>query len=242
MYLPSTTATDVQHQDVDVAVLPIGSFEQHGSHLPLSTDSMIAGLIAERLASAYTLMLLPTLPISCSHEHDGVLAGTVSIRSTTLHALVNDIADSLANQGIRRIALISGHGGNYILQHLAQEASASRTRSMLVYPTSRDWDAARTTAGCELTASQDMHAGEGETSILLHAAPHLVRDSYRTADHRADHRPDLLLRGLSAYAEHGTIGQPSLATADKGRALLDGLTELFAPRLDSLRAAPQDRS
>ncbi|MFC7344979.1 creatininase family protein [Saccharopolyspora griseoalba] len=236
MFLPSTTAADVKKQNLDAAVLPIGSFEQHGAHLPLATDSMIAWLIAERLATTYNLMLLPTIPFSCSHEHEGVLAGTVSIASTTLYAQVNDIADSLQRQGIRRIALISGHGGNYVLSNVAQEVSASRNRAMLVYP-DKIWDQARDDAGCELTASQDMHAGEGETSILLHAAPDQVGD-YMSADHRADQRPDLLLHGLGHYAPEGTIGQPSLASADKGKRLLDALQDLFAERLEQLRAAP----
>ncbi|MEV4649011.1 creatininase family protein [Saccharopolyspora sp. NPDC049357] len=237
MILPSTTATAAKHQAADVALLPIGSFEQHGAHLPLATDSLIAGLIAERIASAYDLLLLPTIPISCSHEHEGLLAGTTSIRASTLYTLVNDIADSLERQGIHRLALISGHGGNYVLSNVAQEASASRTRRMLVYPSSADWNAARTAAGCELTASEDMHAGEGETSILLHAAPSQVGD-YKRADHRADHRPDLLLHGVEAYAPNGVIGQPSLASAEKGRSLLDALTNQFAARLEQLRAAP----
>ncbi|MEV5542065.1 hypothetical protein AB0L13_35055 [Saccharopolyspora shandongensis] len=63
-----------------------------------------------------------------------------------------------------------------------------------IHPGSGFWQRARQAAGCELTAPQDMHAGEGETSILLHAASSLVRDGYETADHRADERPDLLLR------------------------------------------------
>lgn len=236
MFLPSTTATEVQRQGADVAVLPIGSFEQHGAHLPLATDSLIAGFIAERIASAYDLLLLPTIPISCSHEHEGLLAGTTSIRASTLYAVVNDVADSLERQGIHRLALISGHGGNYVLSNVAQETSAGRTRRMLVYPASAEWNAARTVAGCELTANEDMHAGEGETSILLHADPALV-GNYHRADHRADVRPDLLLHGVEVYAPNGVIGQPSLASAEKGGALLDALTGQFAARLEQLRAA-----
>ncbi|MEV5543722.1 creatininase family protein [Saccharopolyspora shandongensis] len=106
--LPTTTAVDEQRRKADVALLPVGSFEQHGAHLPLATDSMIAHIIATRLCDAYDLLLLPPITISCSHEHEGLLAGTVSIRATTLHAAITDISASLDRQGIRRLALISG--------------------------------------------------------------------------------------------------------------------------------------
>ncbi|MEV5543723.1 creatininase family protein [Saccharopolyspora shandongensis] len=118
---------------------------------------------------------------------------------------------------------------------MAQEASVPRSRRIIVYPGSSVWQTARQAAGCELTASQAMHAGEGETSILLHAAPLLVRDGYETADHRADERPDLLLHGLRAYTSTGVVGQPSLASAQKGAALLDAFESQFARRLDELR-------
>jgi creatinine amidohydrolase len=79
-----------------------------------------------------------------------------------------------------------------------------------------------------------MHAGEIETSLLLHLSPHLVGDGYRDADHLAD-RPDLLLLGMRGYTTSGVIGQPSLATADKGKAILDSLSATFARTLRLLQ-------
>ncbi|GGI76840.1 creatinine amidohydrolase [Saccharopolyspora subtropica] len=238
MYLlPTITAADAQRLNADVALLPVGSFEQHGACLPLATDSLIAHIIATRLADAYGLLLLPPITISCSHEHEGLpgLAGTVSIRATTLSAVVTDIADSLERQGIQRLAIINGHGGNYVLSHVAQEASVSPSRRILLYPGSGAWDRARKAAGCDLAAHQDMHAGEGETSILLHALPELVGEGYRGADHRADIRPDLLLHGMRPYTNTGVIGEPSKASAEKGAALLREFERDFGDRLAELR-------
>src|SRR3712207_3611053 len=109
--LTTATSPDVRDAAPDTAVLPVGSFEQHGSHLPLITDTAIACIIAKAVADAHGLFLLPPITISCSHEHAD-FAGTVSISATTLTQVVEDILASLNAQGIRKLILINGHGGN----------------------------------------------------------------------------------------------------------------------------------
>jgi hypothetical protein len=96
-----TTATSREEQEhaARVAVLPVGSFEQHGDFLPLITDTVVASLIARRLSAEYGLFLLPPITVSCSHEHSG-FAGTVSISASTLAAVVTDVAESLRAAGI----------------------------------------------------------------------------------------------------------------------------------------------
>jgi creatinine amidohydrolase len=108
------TSAEVAATEPWVAVLPIGSFEQHGAFLPLATDTIVACAIAEALAAAYPLLLLPPITVSCSHEH-AAWPGTVSISATTLTAVVTDIRNSLQRSGIDRLALVNGHGGNYVL-------------------------------------------------------------------------------------------------------------------------------
>jgi creatinine amidohydrolase len=223
--LTTATSTDEQRRGAQLAVLPIGSFEQHGNHLPLMTDTIVACAVAKAVADEYNLFLLPPLTVSCSHEHAG-FAGTVSIRASTLYTVVNDIADSLDRAGIHALALVNGHGGNYVLSNVVQEAN-ERGRRMILFPRREDWDTARREAGLVASAHDDMHGGELETSLLLHLDEALVREDYVKADYEAPNRPDLLTLGMTGYTTSGIIGRPSLASSIKGAALLAGLTRSF---------------
>jgi creatinine amidohydrolase len=231
--ITTATSADERRREADVAVLPIGSFEQHGDFLPLATDTLIAAAIAQRVSVKHDLFLLPPLTISCSHEH-GAFAGTVSIRSTTLALVVNDIMASVQASGIKALAIVNGHGGNYVLSNVTQEANANG-HHVALFPSRHDWGVARDAAGLDSSSSEDMHAGELEVSVLLHVNPDLVRPAYQQADHPAHPRHHLLTLGIAAYSETGVIGYPSRASAAKGSALLDNLTASFAGHLALLR-------
>ncbi|MER6857978.1 creatininase family protein [Streptomyces pilosus] len=227
--LPADTTEDVRMRGAGVsqqiAVLPVGSFEQHGPYLPLATDTLVACAVAREIAGAYPVHLLPPVPISCSHEH-AAWPGTVSLSAVTLHAVIRDIADSLRRSGVDTLVLVNGHGGNYVLGNAVQEASA-RGERMALYPAPEDWETARERAGVVTSLLTDMHAGEIEASILLHTHPELLRPGYETSDHVADDRRHLLTLGMSAYTDSGVIGRPSLASAEKGKQLLASLVDSF---------------
>jgi creatinine amidohydrolase len=233
--LPTATTSDEKTRDADCAVLPVGSFEQHGDYLPLITDTLIASAIAREIANAYPLLQLPPVTISCSQEHRA-WRGTVSISSSTLHAIVDDIYRSISDAGLTSLVILNCHGGNYVLANIVQEGNAQGKR-MAFFPSPWDWAGARQSAGLASSSHEDMHAGELETSILLHANPELVRDGYQAADWVADDRRHLLTTGMSEYTQSGVIGRPSLASAEKGKALLASLVESFASVLEVLRRA-----
>jgi creatinine amidohydrolase len=230
--LPLGTTVEARDRKADVALLPIGSFEQHGAFLPLATDTIIACTIAQEIAAVHPVEPLPPITISCSHEH-AAWAGTVSISAATLYAVVRDIADSLRRSGISSLVLVNGHGGNYVLGNVVQETAGTRQR-MALFPGPDDWARAHAAAGLRTSLDSDMHAGELETSILLHAHPQLVRPGHESGDRLADRRPHMLTMGLDAYTESGVVGRPSLATARKGEILLASLVESFDEYLSVL--------
>src|SRR5207244_9225109 len=119
------------------------------------------------------VLQLPPVTISCSHEHAG-WAGTVSISAGTLSAIVNDVAESLRRAGIDRLVVVNGHGGNYVLSNVVQESGGRAA----LFPTEVDWARARKAGGIETPVDSDMHAGELETSSLLHAHATLVRPDF----------------------------------------------------------------
>lgn len=233
--MPDLVPTHTSHEvgSASTALFPIGSFEQHGAHLPLATDAIVAMTVARELADAYDVQLLPPLTISCSQEHQA-FPGTVSIRSSTLGMIVDDVAASLRQSGVQSLVLVNCHGGNAVLSNVVRESSAGR-QSMAIFPSGDDWKKARRDAGMLSSHHEDMHGGELETSILLHAHPELVHDGYESADWIADDRRLLDTVGMEAYTTSGIIGRPSLATAAKGELVLRSLVESFAEYLETLK-------
>jgi creatinine amidohydrolase len=144
------------------------------------------------------------------------------------------VAASLVAQGIGRLALVNGHGGNYVLSNVVQTANAASPATMTLFPTRSDWEHARQAAGLQTTSHEDMHAGELEVSILAAAWPDSVQHGAYSADHLVDDRSMLLIHGMTRYTDNGVIGQPSAGTAAKGKAILDSLVTSFADHLTAL--------
>jgi len=237
--LPTTTTIDTATVDAAIAVLPVGSFEQHGPYLPLVTDTLIAIAVADAIAGHHpNVFQLPAVTYSCSHEH-AAFPGTISISATTLSAIIADITESCAHQGITAVIIVNAHGGNAVLTNVVQQANLHGSLRIGLYPSREDWAETRIAAGIISSSHDDMHAGQLETSVLLAAYPDYVRDGWNTADHSAPDRRYLTTLGINAYSHTGVIGQPSQATKEKGLAAL-GHLGAAAGTLIGLLAASHD--
>lgn len=234
-----------------VALLPIGAVEQHGPHLPLGTDLMIAEAVAEaaaaRLDPAIDLLLLPTQAVGLSPEHAN-FAGTLSLEAETLIAALTEIGRSAAAAGIVKLAILNSHGGqpqivDLVAQRLRAEADMLVARANTFrfdLPVGLVDDAERRFG---------WHGGEIETSLMLHIAPDLVRrealaDFANAAAPLAVRFPSLAGPGapVSWMAEDlnpaGATGNAARATAETGRLILDAFADQFAAILADLARWP----
>ena len=149
--------------------------------------------------------------------------GHRELSATTLAAVIGDMSRSLGQQDVNALIVVNGHGGNYVLANIVQEANTVNAIRVGLYPSRDDWTEARHAAGISSNNHDDMHAGELETSILLAAHPTYVRVGWQNSDHTASDRRYLTTLGIGAYTKSGVIGYPSRANADKGYLVLDHL-------------------
>jgi creatinine amidohydrolase len=240
MDLHRHTWTDVAETATDLAVVPVGSTEQHGPHAPLGTDFLAAERVAEAGAERLDgdVMVAPPIPVGISREHRQ-FTGTLWVSPDTFRDYVREVAESLVHHGWNRIVLVNGHGGNApALGEVAAELS--RDEDALVVPFT--WFDA-------VDGAFDMgHAGAVETSFLLHDCPDLVRSERLEAGREGgSERWGDWVSGTNVahdsaeFSENGTVGDPTKATAAEGESLLEGAAVALETLLEAVAARSTDR-
>jgi creatinine amidohydrolase/Fe(II)-dependent formamide hydrolase-like protein len=231
-------------EQVDIALLAVGSIEQHGPHLPLDSDAFDANYLALRVAEACSdpkPLVLPNISYGVSYHHEG-FKGTVSISNDTLVKLVYDIGISVSRNGIKKLVIINGHGGNSpALNHAAQMIN----RDSHIFVCVDTGETSDVDIYALVETPNDVHAGEIETSTALAVRPHLVKmdQAYREVPEFSSRYLDFTSkRGVLWYAytrkisNSGVMGDPTKASAEKGKKIWEMMITHLVALVEDLKS------
>jgi creatinine amidohydrolase len=234
-----------------IAVLPVAAIEQHGPHLPVSTDTTIMNGMLEtmiaRLPAELDIRILPVQAVGKSNEHLHA-PGTLTLTAPTLIAAWTELGLSIARAGVRKLIVVNSHGGNEEIMGIVTRELRVREK-MLAVKTS--WQRFGRPAGMysDLEERQGIHGGDVETSLMLHFRPDLVdmgkAENFVSNVARAEKEFSLLRHtGTHAFAwmardlnPHGVVGEAALATAEKGRLTAEHQADGFITLLKDVRKA-----
>ncbi|HEU4676483.1 MAG TPA: mycofactocin biosynthesis peptidyl-dipeptidase MftE [Motilibacteraceae bacterium] len=225
MRLAAATWPEVDRHVRELLVVPLGSLEQHGPHLPLRTDTLVAEAVSQRVhENRPGSGLAPAIAIGASGEHAD-FPGTLSIGTDALcHLLVELVRHATLHWP--GVLVLNGHGGNLAAVRQAAERCAAEGRALEVV-----------TLGLP---GMDAHAGRAETSMLLHLAPSEVRLDLAEAGRTepiAELLPVMVEHGVRAVSPNGVLGDPAGASEEEGAELVDGLVRLALAGYDRAVAA-----
>jgi creatinine amidohydrolase len=238
MHLEAGTWTDADATDAELALLPVGSTEQHGPHAPLGTDTLTASAVAARAAEQHDdpVIVAPAVPVAVAEEHRA-FTGTLWTSESTLRAYVRDIVASLAHHGWTRIVLVNGHGGNVAA---LREVAGRISRHDAAYAVPFTWF---DEVG---EHSSDMgHGGPLETSLLQHTNPETVHEErLAAAGENGSHRWGEwqgrvnLAFDSAEFTDNGVVGDPREGSADLGELLLKTAADALVDLLDAVVDRP----
>lgn len=216
------TSDEIKKSGVDTAVIPIGSIEQHGPHLPIGMDHLAAKTIAKGIAEKIGALLYPSIPFSTCYEHKGS-KGTLCMRPITLYQVLQDLVLNLREQGINKVIFYIWHGGVFIAGPAIRELNAlydDVTVLLVSEVTNNKIEALFETKG-------EMHAGEEETSLMLYLAEETVRkDKMMDAGFMPSiPRNFLNYVPIPKISKTGVWGNPSKASYEKGKLLYEYVVE-----------------
>ena len=235
----------VRNGHISKIILPIASLEQHGPHLPLSTDTTISEYIAKRIAERCPqACLMPAIPLGCSAEHLG-FAGTISLEPETVSRLLLEVSASLRACGLRKLFIINGHGGNRSTLESAMASAKQSQPDMHLYTFTIIDVAKEKFAELRKSARRLIgHADEMETSMMLAIRPDVVDMSKAVMTEPNLPAPLSFepedLTGVSfswttkQLSETGVIGDPRHATAETGRNLIEFVVAKISAKINQL--------
>lgn len=235
-------------KEVDIALLPVGSIEQHGPHLPLDTDAFDAQYLARKVAEACSEpkpLVLPLIPYGVSYHHDD-FSGTMGISPKTLSNLVYDIGMGAARQGITKLMIINGHGGNIpALQFAAQMIN----QDAHIFTCVETGETSEKDIIALTETPNDVHAGEIETSTAMANRPHLVhsdklrkyvpRFSIRYLNFSSKRSVEWYAR-VAKISPTGVLGDPTKASRQKGKKIWEEMITHLVELVEDLKTMSLD--
>lgn len=223
------TAPEIRGLDRDrtLVVAPIAAVEQHARHLPVGTDTILAGAVADGLESALAdrVLLLPVLWLGAS-EHHLPFGGTLTATLPTYEDVLIEILTPLLREGFRRVLLLNGHGGNIDPLRVAlRRLDAAYPAAVLTGAAYWELAEAEIASLCAGPRKSVGHACEVETSLMLHLRPDLVKRDLIADDPDTVNPPEGLFwaRDFGRRTDHGAVGYPEHSSAETGRKLLDAI-------------------
>jgi len=235
MYTYQMTADEIVKQDPHLAIIPVGSLEQHGPHLPIMTDWVIVDALGKGVAEKTGGFLIPTLPISTCREHMGK-KGSVWMEPTTFYQMMTDIIMSLKTQGFNKVCIMQGHGGIFIMTPLVRDLNAKYNPDLMVINIDTVSFFPRLYEEGLVETNTELHAGELETSEMLALASESVHME-RAVDYVPNLKRSILNYGsIFRASPAGVWGEPSYASKEKGQKLLKRSIELAVEEMNTLFA------
>ena len=209
------TADEIMALDPEIAIIPVGSIEQHGPHLPVMTDWAIATELGRRVAEITGGFLLPALPISTCREQMGK-KGSVWMEPPTFYQMMTDIIMSLKVQGFKKVAILQCHGGIFIMTPLVRDLNAKFNPELMVVNVDICTFFPRLYQEGIIETATELHAGEVETSMMLSIAPESVDMSKAVDEVPTVPRSYLSYGSIFRATKSGVWGEAMCATAEKG--------------------------
>jgi creatinine amidohydrolase len=242
------TLPELQEARPEVVVIPVGSTEQHAYHLPYGTDTWRVAEHCRRAAEwanarGGRVVVMPAMPYGVNTNFTA-WPFTVRIRVETLMAVVTDLVTELDRDGVRKMLIVNGHGGNVFPLRALTRQIHGKIQGMVAVVDAGDYVPEE--VGKELwERGEGIHAGEGETSEILHLRPETVRMEAAKAPNVTPPKLRLLdainatyVKWWNDFTDTGGVGDPTLATAEKGRRWLEASAETLGAFLKEFSDAP----